>query len=98
QAGDAGKAEDFLRRAAAMREQDAESRLQLGKALIARGQIDVAITQLREARTLDPKRNDIALELARTYQNAGRDREAIAEYDKLLADSEVPVIVRVHAG
>jgi len=98
QAGDPAKAETYLRRAVALKGDDAEAKLQLAKALTALAKTDEAITQLEEAQQLDPKRTDIALQLARTYQNANRHDGAIAAYDKLLALPDVPVVVRVDAG
>jgi tetratricopeptide (TPR) repeat protein len=98
QAGDAVKAEDSLRRATTLREKDPEAKLQLAKALSALTRVDDAIAQLKEALAIDPKRQDVALELARTYQLSGKDTEAMAAYDKLLADPVVPLVVRSNAG
>ncbi|HEY5924169.1 MAG TPA: tetratricopeptide repeat protein, partial [Kofleriaceae bacterium] len=92
------KAEEFLRRAVALKGDDPEAKLQLAKALNVQKKYDDAITQLKEAQQLDPQRTDIALGLAVTYQTANRHDDAIAAYDKLLALPDVPIIVRVNAG
>lgn len=98
QAGDASKAEMFLRRAVEMREDDPEAKLQLGKALSALGRTDDAVEQIKNAIKLDPNRMDFKLELALIYQRAGRDDEAIKAYDELLKLPDVPLIVRANAG
>ncbi|HEY5946234.1 MAG TPA: tetratricopeptide repeat protein, partial [Kofleriaceae bacterium] len=98
EAGDPAKADNFLRRAVALKGDDPESKLQFARALAAEGKIDEAVSQLKEAQQLDPKRIDIALELARTYQVANRHDDAVAAYDKLLALPDVPIVVRVNAG
>jgi tetratricopeptide (TPR) repeat protein len=92
------KAELFLRRATALKEDDAEPKIQLAKACYALGKYDDAITQLQAAQKLDPKRPEIPLELARTMQAAGRHDDAVAAYDKLLGAPEVSTVVRVNAG
>jgi tetratricopeptide (TPR) repeat protein len=97
-AGDAAKAETYLRRAAEMNESDPEARLQYAKALSAQGKTADAIRRLEEAQKLAPERNDIALELAKTYEQANRPEQAIAAYEKLLALPDVAIIVRVKAG
>ena len=98
QAGDPAKAEVFLRRSVAMKEDDPDARLQLARAFNAQQKTDDALAQLTAAQQLDGTRIDIALELARTYQSAGRHDEAIAAYDKLLGAEDVPSVVRVKAG
>ena len=97
-AGDPVKAENLLRRAVEMRGEDPESHLQYAKALRVLNRVDDAIAQLDAALKLDAKRIDIALELARTYQAAGRDNDAVATYDKLLAMPDVTNVVRANAG
>ncbi len=98
QAGDAVKAEQFLRRAVEMRGNDIETKLELAKALAKLGRTDDALEQLRGAQTLDPSRLDIALEIARTLELANRNDDAMAAYIKLLANKDVTVPARVHAG
>jgi len=98
QAGDPAKAETYLRRAAALKEDDPEAKLQLAKVYNALARPADAIAQLQAALKLDPMRTEIALELARTYQNAGRHDEAVAAFEKLLAAPDVPIVVRVNAG
>ncbi len=98
QAGDAVKGETWLRRAVAMNEADPDVRLQHAKALTAIGKADEAVGELEAAQKLDATRTDIALELAKTFQQANRTEQAVAAYDKLLALPDVPIIVRVNAG
>ncbi|HSD90476.1 MAG TPA: tetratricopeptide repeat protein, partial [Kofleriaceae bacterium] len=98
QAGDPAKAETFLSRAVALREDDPEAKLALGKALSALGRTDEAIVQIQAALKIDPNRIGYALELALTYQAAGRDGDAIAAFEKLLAMPDVPLTVRSNAG
>ena len=98
QAGDATKAEGFLRRATEMKSNDVEAKLELAKALSKLDRSEDAIEQLKAALALDGTRNDIALELARTYEAAGKDEEARAAYDKLLLNKDVTVPARSRAG
>ncbi|MDB4954231.1 MAG: Tetratricopeptide 2 repeat protein [Myxococcales bacterium] len=97
-AGDATKAEAFLRRTVEMRSNDVEAKLGLARALVKLERIDDAIAQLQNALQIDATRIDISLELARTFEAAGRNADAIQAYDKLLSSTEVPLQARVHAG
>jgi tetratricopeptide (TPR) repeat protein len=81
-----------------MRGDDIEARLQHGKALARLGRTDEAVAEYLAALKLDPTRNDINLELARTYEQAGRIDDATAAYDKLLAIKDAPLMSRVYAG
>jgi len=92
------KAEHFLRRAVDMKGDDIESRLELAKALSKLTRIDDALEQLKAAQQLDQTRADIALEIARTYEDAKRDDEAAAAYKKLLDVKDPPIQARVRAG
>ncbi|HUS29466.1 MAG TPA: tetratricopeptide repeat protein [Kofleriaceae bacterium] len=98
QAGDATKAETFLRRAVTMRDEDPEPKISLAIALSQLGRTDEALEQIQSAIKLDGKRVDFQLQLALTFQNAGRDAQAIEAYDKLLAMPDAPIIVRANAG
>jgi predicted Zn-dependent protease len=98
QAGDAAKAENLLRRAVEMRGNDIEAKVQFGKALAKLGKTDEAAEQLKAARSLDPTRSDIDLELARTFEAAGRVKDATEAYNKLLANKDAPLLPRVYAG
>jgi tetratricopeptide (TPR) repeat protein len=97
-ADDPVKAEHFLRRAVEMKNDDIETHLELAKALSRLGRVDDALEQLEAAQQLDPTRPDIALEIARTYEDAKRDAEALAAYQKLLTAKDPPVQARVRAG
>ncbi len=97
-ADDPTKAERFLRRAVEMRGDDIETRLMLAKALARLGRVDEALEQLHAAQKLEPTRADVALEIARTLEDAKRDDEAAAAYQKLLAAKDPPVQARVRAG
>ncbi|HMG56505.1 MAG TPA: tetratricopeptide repeat protein, partial [Kofleriaceae bacterium] len=85
QAGSADKAEPWLRRAAEARPRDAEARFQLGRALLKSSHPEAALDALNAALGLDAARLDIAAELARTYEALGRDGDAGALYNRLLA-------------
>jgi tetratricopeptide (TPR) repeat protein len=98
EANDPAKAEGLLRRTVDMRASDIEARLALSKALVKLNRIDDAIGQLSGALTIDPSRIDVSLELARTYETAGRDADAAQAYDKLLAATEIPIPARERAG
>jgi predicted Zn-dependent protease len=98
QAGDAVKAETFLRRAVNTRDEDPEAKISLAIALSALGRTDEAIEQINNALKLDPKRVDFQLQLAKTQQDAGRDGEAIKAYETLLAMPDAPIVVRASAG
>jgi tetratricopeptide (TPR) repeat protein len=97
-ADDPVKAEKFLRRAVEMKGDDIETHLELAKALAKLNRIDDALEQLKAAQQLDATRADIALEVARTYEDAKRDDEALAAYQKLLATKDPPIQARVRAG
>nr|HEX4316396.1 tetratricopeptide repeat protein [Kofleriaceae bacterium] len=96
--GDAVKAETWLRRAADARPKDPDAKYQLAKALVRQTRADDAIDQLRAAIEIDTSRADIGLELAKTYEAAGRDPDAAVMYDKLLAGKEPSVELRARAG
>ena len=97
-ADDPVKAEKFLRRAVEMKSDDIETHLELAKALSKLNRVEDALEQLKSAQQLDPSRADIALEIARTYEDAKRDDEAKAAYQKLLAIKDPPIQARVRAG
>jgi len=59
---------------------------------------DEAIGDLKQALDKEPTRMDIALELARTYESANRNDDAIAAYSKLLALPDVGLELRGYAG
>ncbi|MGN6108407.1 MAG: tetratricopeptide repeat protein, partial [Kofleriaceae bacterium] len=96
--GDATKAEPWLRRAAEGRPNEADPAYQLAKALARLRRTDEAIAALRKARALAPDRAEIGLELARTYEAAGRDPEAAELYDKLITAPDAGVELRGRAG
>src|SRR5262249_18083621 len=87
-----------LRRAVEMRGNDIEARLELAKAQARLSRTDDALDQLHAAQQLDPTRSDIGLEIARTLEAAKRDDAAEEAYGKLLADKNISVQSRVHAG
>jgi tetratricopeptide (TPR) repeat protein len=98
QAGDPAKAEGLLRRATEMRVTDVEAKIELAKALARLDKTDESLEQLKKAFALEPERMDLVLELARTYEQAGRDDDAQKTYDALLTNKDVTVPARVHAG
>ena len=98
QAGDAAKAEQTLRRVVEVRDKDIDARIALAKALTTQGLTSEALTQLTAAHAIDKTRADVALELAVTYEAAGRDDDAQAAYTALLAAKDVSTAARARAG
>ena len=98
EAGVPAKAEPWLKKAAEARPKDPEAKFQLAKALTRLIRPDEAIEELRSAIELDPMRADIGLELAKTFEAAGRDPDAGAQYDALLATKDPAVELRARAG
>ena len=97
-AEDATKAEHFLRRSVDMKGDDVETHLELAKALSKLQRTNDALDELKAAQKIDPTRADIALEIAHTLEDAGRDDEALAAYQKLIAAKDPPVAARERAG
>jgi len=98
QSGAPAKAEPWLRRVIAARPTDADALYQLGKVLRRLGKGDEAIELLRKARELEPLRQEIGTELARTFELTRRDVEAAELYGKLLAEADPSLELRGHAG
>jgi tetratricopeptide (TPR) repeat protein len=98
QAGDAAKAESWLRKALEMAPKNIDALYQLAKALSKQGNEEGAIQNLRNAVEIDPTRSEIGIELARTYEEAKRESDAEKLYDKLLAAKEPPLELRARAG
>ncbi|HWU87092.1 MAG TPA: tetratricopeptide repeat protein, partial [Kofleriaceae bacterium] len=98
QSGDAAKAEPWLRRGADARPTDAFARYQLAKALGRLERYDDAIEALQQAGKLDERHGEIGLELARTYEASGRDADAGALYERLLAGPDPSLELRARAG
>jgi tetratricopeptide (TPR) repeat protein len=97
-AEDATKAEHFLRRSVDMKGDDVDTHLELAKALAKLQRTNDALDELKAAQKIDPTRADIALEIARTLEEAGRTEEALAAYQKLIAAKDPPVAARERAG
>jgi tetratricopeptide (TPR) repeat protein len=98
QQGDPEKAEPWLRQVVEARPKDAESRYQLGRALLKAGKTDAAVESFKSAIEQDASRSDIAVDLARAYEGVGRDADAGALYTKLLAGNEPSLELRARAG
>jgi tetratricopeptide (TPR) repeat protein len=96
--GNGAAAEKWLGVALAARKDDIELHSQLAQALALEGKTDAALTELRAAFDLDPKRADIGLDLATRYEAAGKNDEAAAMYGKLLAADSPTTETRTHAG
>jgi len=98
-AGDAAKAEPWLRKFNEARADDAEGQFQMAKALAKLDKIDDAITRFNRAIELAPKRPELMIELARTYERAAKDDQAGEIYNKLLAAAKDPSVeIRAGAG
>jgi cytochrome c-type biogenesis protein CcmH/NrfG len=97
---DATKAEPWLRKFVEARPDDAEGQFQLAKALARLDRTDDAITRLNRAMELAPKRAEIPIELALTYERAKQDDKANEVYTKLLADfkDDASIELRARAG
>jgi Flp pilus assembly protein TadD len=98
--GDALKAEPWLRKFVEARPDDAEGQFQLAKALARLDRTDDAITRLNRAIELAPKRPELSIELALTYERAKQDDKANDIYTKLLAaqGADASVELRARAG
>jgi tetratricopeptide (TPR) repeat protein len=92
------QSESWLRKALARRPRDVEAHFQLAEALRQQGNQAEAIATLGKAFELDPNRIDLGIELARSFEAAGRDAAASALYTRLLNGKAVSVDVRVRAG
>ncbi|MBA2541091.1 MAG: hypothetical protein H0V17_15735 [Deltaproteobacteria bacterium] len=97
---DATKAEPWLRKFVEARPDDAEGQFQLAKALARLDRADDALTRLNRAIELAPKRAEIPIELALTYERAKQDDKANEVYTKLLADfkDNASIELRARAG
>ena len=99
QVQDPTKAETWLRGVVESRPKEAEGYYQLAKALALLNKTEDAVSRLQQAMVLSPGRAEIGIELALTYETAGRDAEALATYTKLLAAAKDPSVeVRARAG
>ncbi|TMQ02825.1 MAG: tetratricopeptide repeat protein [Deltaproteobacteria bacterium] len=98
QAGNAEKAEPWLRRAVEGSPNDAEARFQLGRSLLKSSRAQDALDELNAALRLDPARIDIAADLARTYEALGRDADARTLYARLLSGPDPGVEIRARGG
>ncbi|HTS01729.1 MAG TPA: tetratricopeptide repeat protein, partial [Thermoanaerobaculia bacterium] len=74
--GDRALALQHFRRAVDLDAENAAARWQLGRALLEDGRIDEAVSQLEEARRLDPEAADTRKTLAEAYERAGRVADA----------------------
>ncbi|HVO50013.1 MAG TPA: tetratricopeptide repeat protein, partial [Thermoanaerobaculia bacterium] len=74
--GDRALALQHFRRAVDLDRDNAAARWQLGRALLEDGRIDEAVSQLEEARRLDPEAVDTRKTLAEAYERAGRVADA----------------------
>ena len=74
--GDRALALQHFRRAVDLDRDNAAARWQLGRALLEDGRIDEAVSQLEEARRLDPEAADTRKTLAEAYERAGRVADA----------------------
>ncbi|MBP9087969.1 MAG: tetratricopeptide repeat protein [Kofleriaceae bacterium] len=97
-AGDAAKAEEWLRKAVTTRPNDVEAYFHLAEALRRLQREGEAIEALRKAFDLDPTRTDVGVQLARTYEGLARNDDATQMYDKLLANKEASIELRSRAG
>ena len=97
-AGNAIKAEEWLRKAVTTRPNDVEAHFQLAEALRLLQRDSESIEALRKAFDLDHSRIDVGVQLARTYEQLGRNDDATQMYDTLLANKESSIELRSRAG
>jgi tetratricopeptide (TPR) repeat protein len=98
QSNDPAKAEAWLSEVVTARPQDADARFQLAKAQARLRRTDDAIASLKSATQLDPSRIELALELARAYEDAGRESDAAALYGAIVARADASIAARARAG
>jgi len=73
----------------AQKQVQAESHNGIGMAALTRKKYDVAINEFKAASDLDPQEYTYTVRLASAYQLAGKNAEAAAAADKVLAASDV---------
>jgi tetratricopeptide (TPR) repeat protein len=79
------EAEEYLRKVAAQRPDDAAAQVQLGRVLAAEGKNDEAIAELQTGAKLAPSDTSVQSDLAEVYVNAGKNDQAEAAYRALVA-------------
>ncbi len=77
---DDDKAEMLLRKSVTLNGGYSESRLELGKALEQRGDLEAAARELRKSIELNPKSSAAHFRLGRIYERMGKPAEAKAEF------------------
>lgn len=97
-AGDAPRAENWLRKATAARPNDVEAYFQLAEAVKRQNRELESIEILRKAFELDPARSDVGVSLARTYEALERNDDATQMYDRLLSAKDASLELRARAG
>ena len=97
-AGSAAESEAWLRKAIAKRPDDIEANFQLAEALRRQGKQDEALATLVKTFELDETRVDLGVELARGFEDAGKDADAAKMYARLVAGTGVSLDIRARAG
>jgi tetratricopeptide (TPR) repeat protein len=92
------RAEQWLQAAVDKRPNDIEALFQLAEAQARGNKPDQALATRRRAFDLDPTRADIGLSLAREYEDANRNDDATAMYQKLVKPSDASLDARARAG
>ena len=99
--GDTAEAEEFARRAMAAEPNSAEAHHQLGRILLAKGDLAMAVKELETAKQLMPKNPSVRYHLATAYGRLGRKEDAKAEFisfEALKKRAEASVPIKLPAG
>lgn len=96
--GNLEEASDCLELALAFDPQSADARLELGRLHLQAEAPESAIPVLEDARRLASGRWEIAFELGRAYDRAGRDADAVAAYERAVALDPAGSAAHVNLG
>ena len=83
-----------IQRALALQPDSPDAHAAAGALLLARGQLEPALTALQRALARRPDDDDVRLDLAGILERLGRRAEAQREYARLAAGSHTPAGIR----